>query len=189
MTTKDKKVVKKLRRKRHLLLPDFFTKFASLLISAYYFIMHIHFVCSGNTNRSRMAEAYLKSKKLPGISASSSGINADKDRNGSLSKYAEYILAEEGIGQFASRHWVQTTKAIVAKADVVVFMKKIHCNYVLKKLGYTPPRYEVWNIEDVASDFWHWLIPLRKKKIIKDTKIFYEITDHVDALLKKLKKV
>lgn len=41
-------------------------------------IKTIHFVCRGNNFRSRLAEAYLNSKKLPGIKVISSGIEAEK---------------------------------------------------------------------------------------------------------------
>jgi protein-tyrosine-phosphatase len=39
--------------------------------------MRVHFVCTGNLYRSRMAEAYLRSKAIPGLEVTSSGVLAE----------------------------------------------------------------------------------------------------------------
>lgn len=72
--------------------------------------MKIQFVCVGNTFRSRIAEAYLKSKKIPDLTVSSSGIRDDRDLNGSVCNYTVQILSKNNLIHYLSRGWVMTKK-------------------------------------------------------------------------------
>lgn len=148
--------------------------------------MHIHFVCSGNTNRSRMAEAYLRSKNLPGITVSSSGNTAVASDGNGLSKYAERILDQTGLLPYASSARTITTPKDLRNADLVVFMTEKHFEHVKKNLSALPKRYEIWKIGDIPKSFWWWLIPIQPKKLADDYSIFNDIKAHVDALCEKL---
>ena len=57
--------------------------------------MNIYFICTGNTCRSPMAEAILKSKNLDNVSVRSAGIYAME--GGEMSENAKQALANEGI--------------------------------------------------------------------------------------------
>ncbi len=154
-----------------------------LWVFRYTLYMHIHFVCSGNTNRSRMAEAYLRSKNIPGVIVSSSGTHAVNNQNGKLSRYAKRVLASSGILSYASRSWTQTTKEILESVDVVIFMAQHHYEFCRDKLGVVPARYEIWGIIDIATgwrDRWLWL---GSKKVSEDAGIFQEIKKRVDQLI------
>lgn len=58
-------------------------------------MVKVEFVCSGNTFRSRTAEAYLKSKGVAGIVVSSSGPTANLDLNGPISWWGQRIIKNE----------------------------------------------------------------------------------------------
>lgn len=58
-------------------------------------MINVLFVCTGNTCRSPMAEAILKSKNMPGIEVKSAGVYATKGQEAST--YATEILREHHI--------------------------------------------------------------------------------------------
>jgi protein-tyrosine-phosphatase len=63
----------------------------------------IHFICTGNIYRSRIAEAYCASKAVPGVLVLSSGINTVLNRGIPIAPYAARILREQGLEGFATR--------------------------------------------------------------------------------------
>ena len=78
--------------------------------------MHIHFVCSGNSYRSRLAEAYLKSVLVDKtIIVSSSGTEAEKHRlkNGPICWYAMRLMKRNNLIPFMSWKERQTTSQIL----------------------------------------------------------------------------
>jgi protein-tyrosine-phosphatase len=113
--------------------------------------MHIHFVCTGNAYRSRLAEAYLRAQQLEGISVSSSGIRARSSYhyNGPISWYALRLLAAEHLIPFMSRHSRQTTRKSLCRAQLVIFMQPQHHDWVVKHYRFEPPAYEIWEVPDV----------------------------------------
>jgi protein-tyrosine-phosphatase len=50
--------------------------------------MTIHFICTGNIYRSRLAETYCASKGVPGLFVSSSGIGTKLNRGIPIASYA-----------------------------------------------------------------------------------------------------
>ena len=78
--------------------------------------MHIHFVCSGNTYRSRLAEAYLRSMdKKPNTKVSSSGIIADKSKpeNGPVNWYTMRLMKRNDLIKYMSWQQTQTTQPLL----------------------------------------------------------------------------
>jgi len=146
--------------------------------------MRIHFVCSGNTNRSRMAEAYLKSKNISGIKVSSSGIYATHNLNGSLSKYAQTVLKEYNILDYASIAWIQTTKEILESADLVIFMSDRQFEFCRNELKCIPKEYFIWNIGDVNFNPRGDNQEEQKIKTKEDEDIFQQVKRKVDELIK-----
>lgn len=151
--------------------------------------MHIHFVCSGNTNRSRMAEAYLRAKNISGLRISSSGNTATPVSEGNgLSKYAERVLGDADLLGFASSNCVITNVKQLREADLVIFMAQKHFDHARDNLQCRPAHYEIWKIGDIPQDFWWWLIPVRKKKLADDRDIFEQIKEKVDDLVVRVIK-
>ena len=110
----------------------------------------IHFVCTGNVYRSRLAEAYCASRCIPGVHVFSSGIRAGLDGTASISPYAAEVLSKYGLTSHAAAHWQRTTAALVEASDVLVFMESEHRHFCEDWINYHRQRIEVWGIEDVG---------------------------------------
>jgi len=156
--------------------------------------MHIHFVCTGNAYRSRLAETYLKSKLIgKKIKVSSSGIATTKYRlnNGPICWYAMRLIKRKNLVPYMSWKENQTTKEILHDVDLLICMDQTHLDYCQKNLGYTNKSFEVWNIPDLNNmkDF----IPSDISGIKTDInhiqlteKTFNLIVKKVDLLLTKI---
>lgn len=111
----------------------------------------IHFVCNGNSFRSRLAEGYAKSLKLPHYSISSSGIAADKNRGEALSPYAREQARAQGITGFMSKHQRQTTQKLLSSQDVLVFFGKDVYEETITTYKIDARQAVVWNIDDLTQ--------------------------------------
>lgn len=114
--------------------------------------MKIQFVCTGNTYRSRLAEAYLKSKNISGLIVSSSGIAADRNLNGPIDDYTVLVLEKDNLIQFLSKTWRVTNKADLENQDLVIFLESVHYEFCINTLHCDIPKYEIWNIPDIPSN-------------------------------------
>lgn len=113
--------------------------------------MHIHFVCSGNSYRSRLAEAYFKSiLSDKEIIVSSSGTEAEKNRfsNGPICWYAMRLMKRNNLISYMSWKEKQTTKEILKDVDLLICMRKSHLEYCQNELGYIG-KFKVWEIPDL----------------------------------------
>jgi len=115
--------------------------------------MHLHFVCTGNVYRSRFAETYIKSKKLPNIIVSSSGTQADKYSQiiGPVAWESMRFIKNNNLVPFLKPIQDKTTSFILSEADKVIFFSKANFDYVKINLGYDKENYEIWEIADVAD--------------------------------------
>jgi protein-tyrosine-phosphatase len=112
--------------------------------------MRIHFVCTGNIYRSRLAEAYCNSRGVPGIDTFSSGIRAGLEQDVPISPYAADVLARHGLNRYAATRWQRTSAELVRASDVLVFMESEHRRFCEKWIEAMRQRIEVWEIEDVG---------------------------------------
>jgi protein-tyrosine-phosphatase len=155
--------------------------------------MHIHFVCSGNAYRSRLAEAYLKSKLgSKEIKVSSSGIAArlHKFGNGPICWYAMRLIKHHNLIEFMSWQEQQTTKEILSGVDLLICMRQEHLDFCQNELGYIG-KFEMWNIPDLdeMDDFIPSLQPgletdINHINLTEQT--FKLIAEKVDDLVKQL---
>lgn len=153
--------------------------------------MLIHFICRGNSYRSRLAEAYLNSKQIQGLNIISTGITASKNINGPISWPAARIAKRNNLINFMFPSWRETTKDLLNKSDLVVFMTKHHLDFCRENLNFGSHNYEVWEIGDLEK------YGLRDcgESYQEDLKImemsdmtFNEIKKKVDELVLKLQK-
>lgn len=148
--------------------------------------MTIHFICVGNTYRSRMAEAYLNSLKVRGLRATSSGIKASEDQNGPISWVAARIIKKNNLIPFMSRDWQQTSKELLETSQLVIFFGEDYKDFC--SINFTPAlkSHEVWEIGDIDLVL---LNAAKKNKTFDDELIkqseetFEKIKEKVDALV------
>jgi protein-tyrosine-phosphatase len=142
---------------------------------------NIHFVCTGNIYRSRLAEAYCVSKSIPGIRVTSSGIAAGRDGNAAISPWAADVLNRYGLAAYAAPNWQRSTEELVKASDVLVFMESEHRRFCKEWIVDGRHRVEVWEIEDIG--------PMEFSKIPdKVERTFATIRVRVDELLKGLEE-
>ena len=89
-------------------------------------VVRVHFVCTSNTFRSRLAEVYLRSKKIPNIKVSSSGVTANENPNGPITWYAARLVKKHSLIPFLPQAWTQSTPKLFKEADIIVFMDEKH---------------------------------------------------------------
>lgn len=112
--------------------------------------MTIHFVCTGNIYRSRLAEAYWASRCVPGLRVSSSGIGTILNRGVTIAPYAARMVEEHGLERFVAPTFRQTTPELVRASDVLVFMEREHHRVCEGWIDHSQQTVEVWEIADVG---------------------------------------
>jgi protein-tyrosine-phosphatase len=141
--------------------------------------MRIHFICTGNIYRSRLAEAYCTFRCTAGTHVSSSGIGAGKNGDAPISPYAADVLNRFDLGSFASARWQRTTEDLVRASDVLVFMESEHLRFCENWIESDRQRVEVWEVEDVG--------PIPESEIAeKVERTFGVIRQRTDTLLEAL---
>ena len=149
--------------------------------------IHIHFVCTGNVYRSRLAEAYLRSKQLPNIGVSSSGIKATDNSFGPITWFAARIARRHNLIPHLKLMWTQTTPKILNDSTVVIFMTGVHHQFAKAHFHYNKTTYEIWNIADLdKAKFFHAENDSDLMRIEHTEKVFAEIKKKVDGLARRL---
>src|ERR1035437_2585277 len=131
--------------------------------------MTVHFICTGNSYRSRLAETYLNSKKINNIKAISSGINAEQ----TIGWIALRIIQNNKLSSYLLTSCQQTTGKLLKEGDFTVFMEEEHHKFC-KNLGFSSNNYEIWGIHDILSEI------SEEEKIKQSDKTFAEIKNKVD---------
>jgi protein-tyrosine-phosphatase len=151
----------------------------------------IHFICSGNLYRSRLAETYLKSLNIPNFTVSSSGLEADKHRpnNGPISWYALRIIVKSGIGGYMSLLSTQTQTSHIRENDIVILMHQDNYGQYQQQFPSDPDNFEIWDIPDLHHlGITHTSDIQDENYIIRLTEeTFEKIKMRVDDLVKKLR--
>ena len=115
--------------------------------------MTIHFICRGNTYRSRLAETYLKSKQLPNVEVISSGIEADKNLSGPINWYTQRLIQKNHLINFEKSDWQKTTQELLDKSDLIVFMNQDIYDFCKQNFRFENKKFEVWALEDLIRVF------------------------------------
>jgi protein-tyrosine-phosphatase len=115
--------------------------------------MVIHFICRGNTHRSRLAEAYAGSftAQIPDVAVVSSGIEADRDLNGPIVPFVKRTLENEKLLRFTGTTWTQTTQPMIDGSDVLIFMSEDVFEDATERFQIPVERSQRWQIPDAQG--------------------------------------
>ena len=134
-----------------------------------------------------MAEAYLKSLNIPGITVISSGTVASKHKEENLENFPKTLglLKQHGIAQYAKDHYADDTQQdSLDSSDVVVFLNKVAYDEAASSFR-LPERTYVWHVADIGEEGRIATTPTEYHQFAEDA--FQEIVQNVDQLATTLK--
>lgn len=115
--------------------------------------MVVHFICRGNAFRSIIAEAYLNSLNMPGLTVLSTGTVASqyKELNSVNFPKTLSLLQKHGIQQHAKDHYADdTTQEAIDKSDIIILLNEAAYNEAAGRFK-LPGNAYVWDITDIGE--------------------------------------
>lgn len=112
----------------------------------------VHFVCRGNTYRSRLAAAYFAERARGRFTVTSSGIGAAKAVVKTAEKYTKATAKAHKLTHGIDAAKVQTTNALLGAADVLIFMNKDVYDEALRTYEFDPRKCQVWQVADITPE-------------------------------------
>lgn len=153
-------------------------------------VFHVHFICTGNIYRSRLAEAYLNSKKIPNLRVSSSGTKANIQHKGPISWYGLRLLIRNNLIPYMKNSWTQATAEEFKNVDLVIFMSQDNYLYC-QKLKYAENiPFEIWDLPDFDDSHLNTqsFDQTAEIKLIEESEALYLLVKQkVNALITKLR--
>ena len=144
--------------------------------------MHIHFICRGNSFRSRLAEAYLASLNLKDVTVSSSGTCAKTNISFPISPNVLEVATIEGIAPYFKPHKDQLTQETLNGVDIVVCLnRKIYRE--AKALVTLPLQTIIWDVSDLEERYPLWRTFSHTWIISHERSAFTHIKKHIHELV------
>jgi isopentenyl-diphosphate Delta-isomerase len=113
---------------------------------------NVHFVCRGNTFRSRLAAAYFDTLVGDNFYVTSSGIGALTSNSGiqTAEPYTKATAKVHDLRHGITKHKTQTTNKLLEDADVIIFMNKDVYEDALKDYTFDIRKSLVWHVSDMG---------------------------------------
>jgi len=111
----------------------------------------IHFVCRGNTYRSRLAAAYMDTLVDDRFVISSSGIGAKHSPIKTSEPYTKATAKAHKLTYGIADYKTQTTSELLAEADVIVFMNKDVYEEAVTTYAFDVRKSIVWHVPDMDA--------------------------------------
>lgn len=128
----------------------------------------VHFVCRGNTYRSRLAAAYFAELSAGKFTVTSSGIGAAKATVKTAEKYTKATARAHKLTHGIEAPKTQTTNALLAAADVIIFMNKDVYDDALKLYEFDPRKCRVWQVADVTPAYKQHMLTQQSEQALVD---------------------
>ena len=143
--------------------------------------MNILFVCTGNTCRSPLAEAILKSKQVEGVTVRSAGIYAMP--NADMSVNAQYVLDEANISH--NHQATQLSSTEVNWADLILTMTANHRDFIVA--NYSFEEQKVFTLKEYISPATYQDVvdPYGGNQAVYE-QTFQELDELIERLVKKI---
>lgn len=143
----------------------------------------IHFICRGNTFRSIIAEAYLKSLQIDGVKVVSSGSVAHEHKKANESNFLQTVdlLQKHGLKKFVKPHHAdQLTQELLDHTDVAIVMNDLVFEDIEKKFKLPHETY-YWDIADIGEG--NRILKTNEDRSKYQEEVFDEISHHIDKLI------
>lgn len=153
--------------------------------------LSIHFICTGNIYRSRLAEAYLKSKKLPNLTVTSSGTKASLQHKGPILWYSLRLLYRNNLLHYMSLTWRNTLEQYITEADIVIFIGNNNYEFCKQQFP-TAKKFEVWDLPDFDDRNLNGKplnLEVESQNIKISEEVFDEIKNKVNNLVIEINKL
>lgn len=112
----------------------------------------IHFVCRGNTYRSRLAAAYMNTLLGAEFTVSSSGIESKRAAIKTVESYTKAVANANNLKHGITGQKTQTTDALLQAADVLVFMNKDVYDEAVRTYQFDTRKALVWHVPDMDPE-------------------------------------
>lgn len=112
---------------------------------------NIHFVCRGNTFRSRLAAAKFHQIASERYLANSSGVMIDAQLPATVEAYTADVAKKNGLNHQISTRKVQSSQGQFDSADLLIFLHKDIYDYAVRHYKIDSRKSIVWNISDIES--------------------------------------
>lgn len=148
----------------------------------------IHFVCRGNTYRSRLAAAYFAELVDHRFAVSSSGINSARATVKTSEKYTQATAKANKLTYGIKELKTQTTNRLLAEADVIVFMNKDVYDDALREYDFDTRKVLVWHIKDIDPEVKKKTLAKHSEQALVDASAatFRDIRRHCNKLYEYL---